>query len=74
MTRLTRVSTRIFKFGLPVCGYRYREAASERLPLTGSVYLLTVVVQLANLFSRSAERSPVTWLVGGYSQSTCRLN
>jgi hypothetical protein len=74
MTRLTRVSTRIFKFGLPVCGYRYREAASERLPLNGSIYLLTVVVQLANSFSRFAERLPVTWLVEEYSKSTYRLN
>lgn len=63
MTRLTRVSTKIVKFGLLVCGYRYREAASERLPLTKSIYLRTVHGELVNAPRLFAECLLVKWLV-----------
>ena len=39
MTRFTHVPTTMVRFGFPACGYKYREAASERLPVTGSTYL-----------------------------------
>jgi hypothetical protein len=55
MTRLTRVSTRIVNIGLSVCGYRYREAASERLPLTKSIYLIAVHGELVNALRLFAE-------------------
>ena len=64
MTRLTLVSTKIVKCGLSVCGYRNREAASERLPVTKSIYLGALHGELLNALRLFAECLLVKRLVG----------